>query len=133
MNEHWIPAVGELVTRAHIGEATSRFDICFRDLGDDNWHYVTIALIAEFTAKPYHSSFTECIRARSEQVSNGDVFTRYYTRWDELSAIRRLWNHRSVTFDCWIEEVLELGSLPQNTKDRLKRAYGRGAVDLPQA
>ena len=124
MNNEWLPPVGELVTRVQIGPTISRYDICFRDSNDPQ-HYKQIARIVDFIAEPYHSSFVECIRTHNDTTPDGGVITRHPTRYEELIALRKLWVHKQVTFDSWLNEGLELDCLSEVTKARLKYIYQR--------
>ena len=119
------PPVGELVTRVLVRGSGNGIDmtICFRDREGDRQHYRALTTMVGFYMSPYHGGFIECCQD-SAQLS--PAVLRYFTTWEELRAIPRLWISR-VPLEDWLEEVMRYPTLLQSQKDRVFRAVKGGA------
>jgi hypothetical protein len=121
--QFFVPQVGRLITRCHVSGSGSRHEICFRDNEGDQAHYLCIAEISGFFARPKIYGFVEMTHeeAYAQQMADSHVIHRHFSTFEELGAIKRLWDDRNkVQFYSWLEEVLELNSLATQEKERLK-------------
>ena len=120
----FMPEVGRLIMRVHSGQQT-QFDLCFLDQANSKC-YQRICMIKDFKAEPNFSSFIECMPYEGivNEWNHSTIHRRYCT-WDEMCALQRLWSSRSVTFEDWLDEVLETKELAEVEKNRLRRAFVR--------
>lgn len=119
----FIPNVGALVTRVVVSNAFFGFYLCYRDDKEAEQHYSAICCVENFEAKPYFSGQIDLVMNTAELVGYGDVaIHRHFTTWPELLAIPRLWSDRQVTVYDWLEDVNDLDDLPEEQKERIRKA-----------
>lgn len=112
------PPVGELITRLLVRVNGIDLTICFRDREGDLEHYRALTTMTDFYVRPYHGGFIECC---PYPVEVEPTVIRYYTPWEELTAIPRLWGS-TVPLSDWLDEVMQYPTLRQGQKDRILRA-----------
>ena len=118
------PPVGELITRLLVRHTGIDLTICFRDREGDLQHYKALTTMVGFYVSPYHGTFIECC---GDSAQLEPTVLRYFTTWEELRAIQRLWRSR-VPLEDWLEEVMQEPTLLQSQKDRILRAMREGGL-----
>ena len=116
------PPIGVLVTRVHIyPSGHTNFDICFcTENGDFPNRFCQIARIRDFNAEPYISGFFEMVRG---QVNVQPFVHRHFTTFDEICALKRLWDSRWDVQE-WLDEVMKQEALLPDEKDRINLHFG---------
>ncbi len=125
------PPFGALCVSTLVSNTSLELLYCFRDVEDDPHHYQAICKMSEFVVRPCDSGyvFTNLDVARVDGIIPAPIVEhRHFCTWQELCAIKQLWQKPSsdsgkyfLAFEQWLSNVLEGKSIPDGVKERLRK------------
>ena len=122
------PPVGALCVSTLVSDTSLELMYCFRDVEDDPYHFQALCKMSEFVVYPCDSGyvFTHLDVARVDGMILAPVVVhRHLCTWQELCAIKRLWQESNGlsenSFEKWLQDVLQDKKIPEEVKERLRR------------
>ncbi len=124
------PPFGALCVSTLVSDTSLELLYCFRDVEDDPHHYQAICKMSEFVVRPCDSGyvFTNLDVARVDGTIPAPVVEhRHLCTWQELCAIKQLWQRPSglsgsfLYFEVWLRNALQNDEIPEEVKERLKK------------
>lgn len=124
------PPLGALCVSSLVSDTSLVLLYCFRDVEDDPHHYQAICEMSEFVVRPCDSGyvFTNLDVARVDGTIPAPVVVhRHLCTWQELCAIKQLWQRPSglsgsfLHFEVWLRSALQNDKIPKELKERLQK------------